>query len=220
MPAVNHFGLLKYAKAWLWLILLASCLVRSANDVLLEQIRLQYGEAAGRRIADWEALIEKGRGLPDQERLALTNHFFNAKILFIDDIVHWHQDDYWATPVEFLATGAGDCEDFAIAKYFTLKKMGINENKMRITYVKAYKLNQAHMVLTYFEHPKAVPLVLDNLVDEIRPASQRRDLIPVYSFNGDGLWLAKTEGAGKRLGNAGRLNLWQDLQQRMQEGMH
>lgn len=207
-------------KAWLWLILSAVGLVWSAGDGWLERIRLQYGDAAGQRIADWEALIQKGRGLKDPEKLTLANRFFNAKILFIDDIVHWQQADYWATPVEFLATGAGDCEDFAIAKYFTLKEMGVDENKMRITYVKAYKLNQAHMVLTYFTHPKSVPLVLDNLVDDIQPASKRRDLIPVYSFNGDGLWLAKTQGAGKRLGNAGRLNLWQDLRQRMQQGLH
>jgi len=93
--------------------------------------------------------------------------------------------------LEFLATGAGDCEDFAIAKYFTLLELGVDESKMRITYVKSLRRNQPHMVLTFFASPKSVPEVLDNLIPEIKPATQRSDLLPVYSFNGTGLWTAK-----------------------------
>ena len=73
------------------------------------------------------------------------------------------------------------------------------------------------MVLTYYATKRSVPLVLDNLISEIKPATQRPDLIPVYSFNGTGLWLAKSRGEGERVGNASRLSLWQDLEKRMQE---
>ena len=119
------------------------------------------------------------------------------------------------TPIEMLSIGAGDCEDYSIAKYFTLKQLGVDEAKLRLTYVKAVEIGQAHMVLTYFEHRRAVPLVLDNLITEIKPATQRPDLIPVYSFNGTGLWLAKARGEGQRVGDSSRLSLWEDLEKRM-----
>jgi len=82
---------------------------------------------------------------------------------------------------------------------------------MRLTYVKALQLDQAHMVLTYFPSPDAEPLVLDNLVTEIRPSSERTDLLPVYSFNGNGLWLAKRKGMDERVGHSERLSRWQEV---------
>jgi predicted transglutaminase-like cysteine proteinase len=125
------------------------------------------------------------------------------------------KSDYWATPIEFLLKGAGDCEDYSIAKYYTLLEMGVAENKMRITYVKSLTLNQAHMVLTYYESPQAIPFVLDNLITSIKPASERTDLLPVYSFNGSSLWLAKNKASGNPVGNSENLSLWQDLKQRV-----
>lgn len=127
------------------------------------------------------------------------------------------EKDYWATPLEMLSIGAGDCEDYSIAKYFTLKELGVDESKLRITYVKAIEIDQAHMVLTYFETKRSVPLVLDNLITDIKPASRRNDLVPVYSFNGTGLWLAKSRGEGQRVGEASKLSLWNDLERRMKE---
>jgi predicted transglutaminase-like cysteine proteinase len=153
----------------------------------------------------------------EREKLTRVNDFFNQRTRFVDDSKLWNVKDYWATPLEFLVKGAGDCEDYAIAKYFTLKALGIDDKKMRLTYVKALKLNQAHMVLTYFETPRSVPLVLDNLDTAIKPALQRKDLLPVYSFNGTGLWLAKAQGRGKKVGQSSRVNLWRDLNARMEK---
>lgn len=96
-----------------------------------------------------------------------------------------------------LGKGAGDCEDYVIAKYFTLKQLGIPTDKLYFTYVKALKYNQAHMVLSYYETPKSIPLILDNINGKIKIATQRTDLLPVYSFNGDSLYLAKQEGLGQ-----------------------
>jgi predicted transglutaminase-like cysteine proteinase len=127
----------------------------------------------------------------------------------------WGQEDYWATPVEFLIKGTGDCEDFAIAKYFTLKAMGLSDDKLKITYVKAIQYNIHHMVLTYYSSPDAEPLVLDNIIDSINPASKRTDLFPIFNFNGSGLWLAKQRGQGAAAGSSSRLRLWQDLLKRM-----
>ena len=73
------------------------------------------------------------------------------------------------------------------------------------------------MVLTYYSEPDAEPLVLDNLIDSIHPSSKRTDLLPIFSFNGTGLWTAKQRGLGKLAGNSSRIRLWQDLLQKMSE---
>jgi len=182
---------------------------------LLAKIQSKYGQEAYSRVKQWQELMLTAKQLPEQEKLLKVNDFFNRHIEFADDIYIWDVNDYWATPLEMLIKGAGDCEDYSIAKYFTLKELGVSEGKMRITYVKALKLNQAHMVLTYFSTPRVVPVVLDNLIAEIKPATQRTDLLPVYSFNGSGLWLAKSRGSGKRVGESTRLNMWTELKERM-----
>lgn len=185
------------------------------SDILLAKIEKKYGGQATLRIKQWQKLMQTAKDLPEQEKLKQVNDFFNQQIDFVDDEFLWGVIDYWATPLEFLSQGAGDCEDYSIAKYFTLIELGVAESRMRITYVKALELNQAHMVLTYFSHPRAVPLVLDNLIPQIKPATQRKGLLPVYSFNGVGLWLAKSRGTGKRVGQSSRLSLWTELKQRM-----
>ena len=185
------------------------------SEKLLLEIKGRYGEAASVRVLRWQTLINSAKDLPEKEKLKRVNDFFNEQIEFVDDDYLWGVNDYWATPLEMLARGAGDCEDYSIAKYFTLRELGVDDKKIRITYVKAIELNQAHMVLTFFETPRSVPLVLDNLIPSIKRATKRRDLLPVYSFNGSGLWLAKSRGSGKRVGHSSRLDKWGDLKSRM-----
>ena len=180
----------------------------------LEQAEKQYGPGARKRLLAWQELLRADRTDKDRAKIERVNRFFN-RLNFVDDALHWHKADYWATPVEFLASEGGDCEDFAIAKYFTLLDLGIDEHKLTLTYVKALKLNQAHMVLTYYPSPKAEPLVLDNLVEAILPSSERTDLLPVYSLNGSGLWLARQRGRGKMVGDSSRLQRWQEMLARM-----
>ncbi len=187
------------------------------NDELYNKIRSQYDDDALQRVRDWQTLLSENLDLPIDEKLYRVNNFFN-ELEFVDDIDHWGKDDYWATPVEFLATEGGDCEDFVIAKYFSLKELGIPAEKLRLMYVTATRLRQAHMVLAYYEQSNSVPLVLDNINRRILPASRRRDLLPVYSFNGDGLWLAKEQGRGQKVQQGGNNNLWNDLNKRMQLG--
>lgn len=182
---------------------------------LLLKVKTKYGEQAANRVLGWQTLIEGAKGLPEKEKLKRVNDFFNQQIEFVDDDYLWGVVDYWATPLEALAKGAGDCEDYSIAKYFTLRELGVSDKKLRITYVKAIELNQAHMVLTYFDTPRSVPVVLDNLIPSIKLATKRRDLLPVYSFNGSGLWLVKSRGAGKRIGGSSRLDKWGSLKSRM-----
>ncbi|OED42676.1 sulfate adenylyltransferase [Endozoicomonas sp. (ex Bugula neritina AB1)] len=184
------------------------------SKALLERVRNEYGFTSMKRLESWQNMVSESQGLEEAEKLRVVNHFFN-QMRFVSDLEHWGKNDFWATPVEFLASGGGDCEDFSIAKYFTLRELGVADSKLRITYVKAIELNQAHMVLSYFAKPGKEPLILDNLKPEIKPASTRKDLVPVYNFNGDGLWLSRQKGNGVRVGESDRIKLWTDLRERL-----
>lgn len=181
---------------------------------LLEYVEQEFGSAARGRVESWEDLVAAHRDSNEIRQIEAVNQFFNERE-FRSDLAHWGESDYWATPVEFLATDAGDCEEYANAKYMTLRAMGVPDERMRITYVNARHLNQAHMVLTYYPEPGAEPLVLDNLVDSIQPASQRSDLEPVYSFNGSDLWLSRQAREDRRIGTADDVQEWRHLRDRM-----
>lgn len=167
------------------------------------------------RIDAWQRLLSTEKQVSEKEKLEVVNQFFNHQVRYEEDIDNWHVEDYWATPIESLWKGAGDCEDYAIAKYFSLRRLGVPNEKLLITYVKALRLNRAHMVLTYYSSPNAEPLVLDSLIDGIKPASQRTDLLPVYAFNAEGLWLPGAAG-NKRVGDTKKLSRWQDVLRKMQ----
>ncbi len=183
---------------------------------LAHKIGLQHGERAERRIIAWRNMVEdtQGKGVIDQ--LNAVNDFFNM-MGFVNDIDLWGKNDYWATPVEFLGKGAGDCEDFTIAKYFALRELGVPDDKLRLVYVKAITLNQHHMVLAYYHKPTSVPVILDNLNKTILPAIKRPDLLPIYSFNAENLWLSKEKGRGELVGGSSRLSLWTDLNNRLSD---
>ncbi|MDX1298186.1 MAG: transglutaminase-like cysteine peptidase [Pseudomonas sp.] len=200
--------------ACILLIGLASALANWDFGVILQKAESRYGNLgpAKARIQAWEAQIKASSASSEIDKLNEVNRFFNRQVRFTDDINIWRQNDYWATPVEMLVKGAGDCEDYSIAKYFTLRRLGIPSEKLRITYVKALNYNQAHMVLTYYTSPGAEPLVLDNLINVIKPASQRRDLLPVYAFNAEGLYLP---GSNSKKSDSRKLSRWQDLLNKM-----
>ncbi|WP_199287844.1 transglutaminase-like cysteine peptidase [Kushneria phosphatilytica] len=176
-----------------------------------------YGEQGRKRVEQWRKLIANLRGEPVTRQLHEVNEFFN-RLAFRDDIEVWRVEDYWATPREFLGIGAGDCEDFAMAKYQTLLMLGVPDSAMRLNYVKYRPWNQFHMVLTWFSSPMAVPLVLDNIRTAIVPATQRTDLLPIYSFNGSSLWLAQQGSADSRVGDASRLSQWDAWQMHLDNG--
>lgn len=183
---------------------------------LMNYVEQEFGVPARERLEQWQQLQQMAAAAEPERQLRLVNSFFN-RARFINDIKHWGEEDYWATPVELLVTNGGDCEDFSIAKYLTLIEMGVPDDQLRITYVKALTLNQAHMVLAWYPTPDADPLILDNLINEIQPASQRTDLEPVYSFNGEGLWQSRFQGDAPRIGDPDRLRHWVDMNERLVE---
>jgi predicted transglutaminase-like cysteine proteinase len=188
---------------------------------LSRHVERRFGADAVRSLRDWQELREAVRSLDETERVRRVHEFFNSRIRFAEDATTWGVSDFWATPVETLARAAGDCEDFTIAKYFTLRDLGVPIGRLRLTYVKARiggessSVTQAHMVLAYYPKADAEPLVLDNLLQEIRPASKRPDLAPVFSFNSEGMWI---DGKGTAAASSTvRLSRWRDLLSRMKD---
>ena len=180
---------------------------------LIASYAARFGAPAREHLAGWVAFARTQKSPPfqaDEKGLQRVNSFLN-RVPFLDDLQHWGQDDYWATPAETVASHGGDCEDFSIAKYFLLKELGVPIERLRITYVRAVRLQQAHMVLAYYARPEGEPLILDNLEDRVRPASQRPDLVPVYSFNDDDVTLV----AGGKRASSLEIRAWKDLLQRM-----
>ncbi|SDB34119.1 Predicted transglutaminase-like cysteine proteinase [Desulfonatronum thiosulfatophilum] len=211
-------------RAWLFAFLIATAVLASAfagedfriSREILNQAEIKYGEGAVTRLLEWEEMIRAtDRTKTDLEKLEKVNQFFNTRIMYVTDIELWGVEDYWATPFELLSRNAGDCEDFAIAKYFTLKAIGVKEEKLNIMYVKALQFGIAHMVLAYYDTPEAEPLILDNYIDSILPASRRTDLLPVFGFNASGLLTARQRAQGSLPGRSDRLRPWQELQSKM-----
>ncbi|WP_233095292.1 transglutaminase-like cysteine peptidase [Alteromonas sp. IB21] len=174
----------------------------------------KFGNKNANKIVSWINFINRKSDREDLESLYEINNFFN-EIPYYTDIKHWGKPDYWATPVEMLGTNGGDCEDYVIAKYFSLRALGIPDSKLRMMFVTALRQNQAHMVLAYYPEPNAIPLILDNINPRILPANKRPDLRPVYSFNGEGLYKAKAQGRGTKLGDS-RHKMWDDLTSRIE----
>ena len=189
-------------------------------DRLLLLASQRYGDSGAASVVAWRDVLVKASGQSDAVKLRQVNDFFNRRIRFGDDNDIWGKPDYWATPLETLGRAQGDCEDFAIAKYVTLKLLGVAPEKLRLTYVKARiggpqsTVVQAHMVLSYYPAPDDEPLVLDNLISDIRPASRRPDLITIFGFNAEGLWVG---GVAPRGNASQRLSKWQAVLARMRE---
>lgn len=169
------------------------------SEAMLNQLKISFSDQAYRRGLAINQLLADLTDQDIEEQLREVNRFYN-QFEYREDHIQWGVQDYWATPGEFLGTHQGDCEDFVIAKYFSLRKLGVPDERLYLTYVKALRQNVAHMVLSYFETPSSVPLILDNYNPLIVTADKRKDLLPVYSFNAKSLFLTNASaGLGQSL---------------------
>lgn len=183
----------------------------SIAKVFMDKIEREYGPIAKKRAFYLVQMMNEARDLDDMGKMEKVNDFFN-QTPYASDKTTWGISDYWATRYEFIGKDRADCEDYVIAKYFTLKELGVPTSKLYMTYAKSIRYKTAHLVLTYYETPKSIPLVLDNYNFKILPASVRDDLIPIYSFSGDELFNAKQAQIGKMVPAATRQKRpWDEL---------
>ena len=211
--------LTRIVSAWcariVGLLLLCAVLAPRAWDAdTMLRAAQAHGPSAVAGAKALQSMLAALQGQDDAARLAVVNQFFNRRIVFAPDMEVWGEQDHWASPLEVLGKGRGDCEDYVIAKYFSLLAAGVPVAKLRLVYVRALVGGPggellAHMVLAYYPASGAEPLILDNLIGEIRPASRRADLAPVFSFNGEGLW----QGVGAQSAGdpVARLSRWREV---------
>jgi predicted transglutaminase-like cysteine proteinase len=167
----------------------------------------KYGSSAEKRLNALLTLMNRVASVDEDQKVIEVNKFFN-QIEYRSDIQTWGRSDYWASRLEFLGKGIGDCEDYAVAKFLTLIQLGVPEEKLFLTYVKATGYAEvAHMVVSYYKEKGTVPFVLDNYNKQILPATQRKDLVPVYSFTANDLYIQKQQGLGKRVNPSSSKNL-------------
>lgn len=166
----------------LFLSIILSISYALVTSSIIKEVEKNYGRFAKNRFVALERLIKSLENESVEKKLEKVNEFFN-NVPYSRDIKTYGVTDYWATPFEFLARDRGDCEDYVIAKYFVLKRLGIPSSKMYLTYVRVKGYDDAHMVLTYFPTPRSEPYVLDNMRRILMPASKRTDLTPVFNFN-------------------------------------
>ena len=171
----------------------------------------------------WQNMLRDVSSASPEEKLKRVNEFFNRRIAFNTNLEVWGQADYWATMLETLSKQKADCKGYVVAKYFSLLELNIPVKQLRLIYVKARvggeqsTLQLSHMVLAYYPTPESEPLVLDNLITDIRPASRRPDLLPIFSFNSDGIFVGTSGGASVGPGGVGQLSSWADLLRRVHE---
>ena len=188
------------------------------NSEIIERAKQSYGVEGYNRITKWLNFIDQSQDESEWKKIYLVNDFFNKNIEYKSDQEIWNKEDYWATPLESLGVGFGDCEDYVIAKYFTLIALGVPEEKLRFMYVRQLTVNQPHMVLIFIETPNQPPFVLDNFNSKLLNAVKRKDLKPIYSFNGQGLWLAKSKGLGNKVKNSKGVSAWDTMLKRIEHG--
>jgi len=136
-------------------------------------------------LQDWKAFLQSLAGVGPEEKMRRVNSFHN-KARYILDIVNWRMEDYWATPIQFLDRN-GDCEDYAIAKFMSLRALGFSNDQLRIVVLRDLNLKLAHAILVVDLNGQKY--VLDNQIATTVPASLIRHYQPIYSVNETHWWL-------------------------------
>lgn len=168
-----------------------------------------------KRLAKYEEVKNKARNLDINKKLTQINLFINGSLAEFDN-ASMGIDDYWMTPKEFFIKGHGDCEDYVIAKYFTLLELGVKKENLYPAIVKVQGSASLHLVLLYVEDKNKSPLVLDNLSFKILPFSKRTDLTPIATFNEiDSYTLTREKFLQKANVDWGKENKWEKLLNRV-----
>lgn len=147
--------------------------------------QMQSVAARAPRVMMWRAEIQRLKSAPDREKIEGINAFLN-QVPYIEDVDNYNKTDYWATPIEFLSRG-GDCEDFAIAKYASLRALGFSTDQLRIAIVTDKIKNVPHAVLVVYSDDGN--FVLDNQDKQVEPITAVNRYEPIFSINSNSWWL-------------------------------
>ena len=136
-------------------------------------------------LEEWEKFLTPLRSKGKKAQLEEVNRFMN-RAPYIADPRNYLVPDYWATPRQFMNRN-GDCEDYAIAKYMSLRALGWTNENLRILVLQDLNLRVAHAVLIAYSNGKAY--LLDNQIEQVVATTSVRHYQPIYSVNEDNWWL-------------------------------
>lgn len=136
-------------------------------------------------LEEWRTLMQELRGRPPLEQIEAVNDFMN-RVSYLTDPANYNMPDYWATPRQHL-TRRGDCEDYAIAKYVSLRALGFAEESLRILVLDDLNLRIPHAVLIVAIDGRT--LLLDNQIRSVVETRSVRHYRPIYSINASAFWI-------------------------------
>ena len=186
-------------------LLLIYCTINASSDYPcfnnkeIKKIQKNSGNIAKNRVLDYIKTINSFSQLSKEKQLIRVNSYLN-QLLPQFDMINQNELDHWETPKEFLRCGYGDCEDYAIIKYFTLIKLGFSKDKLYITTVRETYTGGYHMVLSYFKTPNKSPLILDNLSFRVLDLETREDLKADLFMNESGTYKIDKNNNLKKIG--------------------
>ncbi len=159
----------------------------------LDERALGEGECLGTEFnrcyyREWDAFLDTLSGYDAAGQLDAVNRYMN-QAPYITDLVNWGIKDYWETPRQFFMV-YGDCEDYAIAKFMSLRVLGYSNDQLRVVVLQDLNLQIPHAVLAVYTSDQA--LILDNQLGQVVPAHEIYHYHPFYSVNEEAWWLHKS----------------------------
>ncbi len=138
-------------------------------------------------IKDWKEMLSELQDADFDEKLDSVNEWSNEHTYIVDQI-NWGVTDYWETPYEFMEIN-GDCEDYAISKYYSLRALGIPASRMRIMIVQDLNLGGIiHAILGVYDDDGKL-IILDNQIKQVIPALNIYHYRPIYGLNENNWWM-------------------------------
>ncbi len=161
---------------------------------LTDEQALYEGTCSERRfnrchLQEWRAMLQELAGKDRLTQLTRVNEYLN-KAPYIEDPTNYGVPDYWATPMQFMNRD-GDCEDYAIAKFLSLRELGFARDELRVVIVDDLNLKVPHAVLAVYLPDRT--MILDNQIAQVVPATVIRHYRPIYSINEDAWWLHRPQ---------------------------
>lgn len=160
-----------------------------------------YATSSSKAVRAWQAMIQSNKGTRQIDQLHAVNGFVN-QWRYRTDSYNYQQSDYWASPAEFFSR-SGDCEDYAIAKYVTLRQMGFSADQLRLVVVKDLNQNLAHAVLAAYVDGDVY--ILDNVNGKVRSQAAVTEYAPYYSVNEQARWAHAAPAAAAKVASAAGL---------------
>lgn len=143
------------------------------------------------RVKEWKSLLDRQRGASLADSLEQVNRYVN-RFPYVIDQVNWGVLDYWETPYEIISV-SGDCEDYAIAKYYSLRYLGLSADRLRVIIVQDYNLGGIiHAILGVYADNNEL-LILDNQIKQVVPANKIYHYRPIYGVNEKSWWAYYTQ---------------------------